>query len=214
MRHWVFDLDGTLVDSFGKYFALMGEIFAAHGRRFETGMHREALTESLEAMFEKHLGRENVARAFEVLRARSNEDARDIRPFAGMEGFLAELRTRGARIAVWTNRDLVSASLILEHSGLKGMTEAIVSGTCVSARKPHPEGLVRLIERFGCEPGEVTMVGDHPYDVEGAKAAGARAVRASWHGYWDDEECPVADAQFRRVADFHAWARGSAVSRA
>jgi phosphoglycolate phosphatase len=119
---------------------------------------------------------------------------------------IRELQARGSRVAVWTNRDLESASLILEHSGLGELMEACVSGTCVTLRKPEPEGLLRIIDRFGCRADEVTMVGDHEHDVTAAKRVGARAVRASWHAYWDEAPCPTADAQFRSVAEFQAWA--------
>jgi HAD superfamily hydrolase (TIGR01509 family) len=206
MRNWVFDLDGTLVDSFAHYFSALDEIFAAHGRRFAPELRKDALTESLDRFFAHHLGSAAVRPAFERLHVRSNEDARLIRPFAGLETIVTRLRQRGARVAVWTNRDLASASLILEHSGWQQHTEAMVSGTCVTLRKPHPEGLLRLIERFGCDPSEVTMVGDHEHDVTAAKTIGARAVRASWHAYWSERDCGTADAQFRSVEEFGAWA--------
>lgn len=206
MRHWVFDLDGTLVDSFGHYFDALEEIFLAHGTSFEPELRRAALTDPLRELFERHLGRSAVPEAFARLQIRSNDDARLIRPYAGLDGLIRQLQQRGARVAVWTNRDLESASLILEHSGLKPLTEVCVSGTCVTERKPRPEGLLRLIDRFGCDPDEVTMVGDHEHDVSAAKEVGARAVRASWHSYWNEAPCRTADAQFRSVSDFEAWA--------
>lgn len=209
MRHWVFDLDGTLVDSFAHYFDALDEIFLAHGTSFGPELRRAALTDSLVDFFERHLGRGAVPEAFARLQIRSNDDARRIRPFVGLDNLIRQLQERGSRVAVWTNRDLESASLILEHSGLRALTEACVSGTCVVERKPKPEGLLRLIDRFGCQPGEVTMVGDHEHDVTAAKAVGARAVRASWHSYWNEPPCSTADAQFKTVPEFEAWALGA-----
>jgi phosphoglycolate phosphatase len=209
MRHWVFDLDGTLVDSFGHYFDALDEIFLAHGASFEPELRRAALTDPLHEFFERHLGRSAVPEAFARLQIRSNDDARRIQPFVGMAGLIRQLQAHGSRVAVWTNRDLESADLILEHSGLKPLTEACVSGTCVAERKPKPEGLLRLIGRFGCDPSEVTMVGDHEHDVLAAKEVGARAVRASWHTYWSEVPCSTADAQFRSVSEFEVWALGS-----
>jgi HAD superfamily hydrolase (TIGR01509 family) len=206
MKHWVFDLDGTLVDSFELYFQTLSVIFKEHGTAFTPELRKAALTEPLEAFFAQHLGNAAVPAAFQLLQHRSNEDAKSIRPFGGFETILQQLLDRGARVAVWTNRDLVSASLILEHSGLARLTEACISGTCVQNRKPHPEGLERLIARFGCAPSEVTMVGDHEYDVSAARKIGVRAVRASWHSYWSEAPCSWADAQFGRVEDFGVWA--------
>ena len=213
MRHWVFDLDGTLVDSFGAYFDAMEEIFAAHGATFGADQRLAAITEPLDGYFARRLGPANLPRAFELLQKRSVEDAARIRPFEGLPGMLERLRGQGARLAVWTNRDLESARLILRHSGLEPLLEDCVSGTCVVRRKPHPEGLLRLIDRFECRPQEVTMVGDHDHDVTAARQAGARAVRASWHSYWEEPACATADAQFRSTGEFAEWALGESPGR-
>lgn len=206
MQNWVFDLDGTLVDSFASYFGALEEIFRAHGAHFTSALRQAALTEPLDRFFAVHLGRAAVPSAFDQLQTLSNDGARHIRPFGGIERTIQALLERGARVAVWTNRDLVSANLILKHSGLAHLSEACVSGTCVELRKPHPQGLLRIIERFGCDPSAVTMVGDHEHDVSAAKQIGVRAVRASWHSYWKVDACPTADAQFHDVAVFTSWA--------
>jgi HAD superfamily hydrolase (TIGR01662 family) len=205
MKVWVFDLDGTLVDSFSHYFVLLDEIFREHGARFSSELCQPALTQPLPEFFEQHLGKEAVGPAMSVLQEKSNADAERIRPFEGLPAALRHLAEQGARIAVWTNRDRVSAELILEHSGLKPYAQAFVSGSCVNQRKPHPEGLLRIIDTFGCKPSDVTMVGDHEHDVTAAKSAGARAVRASWHSHWVVDPCTVADAQFHHVSDFSEW---------
>ncbi len=207
MKNWVFDLDGTLVDSFGLYFKSMREIFADHGREFHSDLHLPALTEPLGDLFSLHLGSDRVNRAFDALQEKSNLDAPRIEPFAGIPELIDELIAKGAKIAVWTNRDLQSAELILKATGLKRKLEHCVSGTCVTRRKPDAEGLKGIIRRFDCSPSDVVMVGDHEHDVLGAQSAGATAVRASWHGYWSIEKCTQADFQFFTVPDFSAWAR-------
>lgn len=205
MRHWVFDLDGTLVDSFSAYFGTLETIFNEHGARFFPGLQYPALTERLDLFFEQHLGSRSVNTALSRLQFLSNRDAQRIQPFSGLITALHDLADQGSRIAVWTNRDRESASLILEASGLDRFAEVFISGTCVSRRKPDPEGLLTIIDRFGCDPSTVTMVGDHEHDVTAAKQVGARAVRASWHGYWTMEPCEHADHQFHSVEEFHSW---------
>lgn len=208
MKHWVFDLDGTLVDSFHHYFVSLEEIFEGHGARFAPELRHAALTQPLVEFFEEKLGRDAVAPALQLLREKSNRDAESIRAFQALEETIRQLVARGSKVAVWTNRDLESASLILKHSGLEKYSELCVSGTCVVRRKPETEGLVRIIDHFGCAPGEVTMVGDHEHDVTAAKQVGARAVRASWHGYWREDDCTHADFQFRDAEEFRRWALG------
>src|SRR5262249_19541393 len=123
MKRWVFDLDGTLVDSFGHYFAILQTIFSSRGLEFGDADRLPALTEPLDRLFERKLGPDSVAKAFEELRAQSLEDAQSIRPFAGIPEVLDSLTRSGSRVAVFTNRDLPSATLILKHSGLSPYVE-------------------------------------------------------------------------------------------
>lgn len=207
MKHWVFDLDGTLVDSFSPYFRSLEKIFAEHGARFTPDLQMAALTESLPLFFERHFGTPRLERAFERLKELSNEDALTIRPFAGVEAFLADLKRDGSKIGIWTNRDYESASLIVTHSGLAPFVDEFVSGTCTTLRKPHPEGLLRIIEKFQSHPSEITMVGDHEHDVTAAKTAGTRGVRASWHAYWKVDPCVHTEHHFHDFSQFSKWAR-------
>lgn len=206
-KYWVFDLDGTLVDSFQHYFNTLEIIFADHGKKFTPDLQMPALTELLIHFFKNHLGAANVDSALEKLQLLSNDSAKTIQPFTGVFDILASLKQNGSKIAVWTNRDYVSAELILKHSGLHLELDAFVSGTCTARRKPHSDGLLRVIEQFKCEPHEITMVGDHEHDVIAAKSIGARSVRASWHSYWKMDPCEHADHQFHSLDHFHQWVK-------
>jgi HAD superfamily hydrolase (TIGR01549 family) len=206
---WVFDLDGTLVDSFPPFFAVMTEIFEANGMTFKPALEYAALTEPLALFFSRQLGKRAVAEAMATLQTKSNESALTTQAFEGVSDMLRRLSESGARIAILTNRDLESAQLILKHSGLGQYTEYCVSGSCVIQRKPHPEGLLRIKDYFAGEIGSVTMVGDHEHDVLVGKKAGARAVRANWHTYWPAEKCPHADHQFHSVREFDDWVQSS-----
>lgn len=214
MRHWVFDLDGTLVDSFAPYFKILDELFSAQGKEFHPDLRLPAISERIPAFLEKHLGKAHAPKAIEKIRTQSNQDALRIRMFEGVADCLQHLaEERNARIAIWTSRDRESAELILEATGLRSRAEVFVSGTCTTEHKPHPEGLLRIIDAFGCDPSTVTMVGDHEYDVLAAKKAGARAIRASWHSYWSVEPCTQADFQFHQISAFSEWLRKDRVSR-
>jgi pyrophosphatase PpaX len=205
MKHWVFDLDGTLVDSFGHYFDALREIFTLHGATFSSDLHHAALTDHPVTFFQRELGGKVTSQAIAHLQERSNSDAARVQPFPGAMETVRHLTERGSRVAVWTNRDRQSARLILDQTGLAKYADTLVSSCCVTQRKPHPEGLLKLSEVFACRPSEITMVGDHEHDVTAAKSVGARAVRASWHQYWPATPCSTADRQFFEFPDFQQW---------
>ncbi len=204
MMYWVFDLDGTLVDSFGHYFKCLKTVFSEFDKDFPESLHYPALTDLLTEFLQTHLGKDSIA-AMERLRTQSDLDAVEIKPFPGVIPFLDHLRSQGMPMAIWTNRDFRSANLILEHSGLRGYFQEFVSGSCVKAKKPNPEGLLKILDSLGCEAHRVTMVGDHEHDVWGAKTLSARSVRASWHSYWEIEKCNAADHQFFTFDEFAKW---------
>ena len=89
---------------------------------------------------------------------------------------LRELRARGLKLVVCSNWDC-SLPQVLASTGLLDLVDGVVASANVGADKPAPQVFERALELCGCEPGEALHVGDSPVaDVEGARAAGMRAV--------------------------------------
>jgi HAD superfamily hydrolase (TIGR01509 family) len=207
MKLWIFDLDGTLTDSFPVFFRSMREIFAAHGKSISDEELRIALGSSMPAFFTRHLGAEHVRASIEELRRLSVLYVNDVRAYDGIHACLDSLRENGREIAVWTARDRDSTQHVLRAAGLEGYAREVVTGCCVSRGKPDPEGARIVLDRLQRTPRETLMIGDHLHDVSAARAAGMYGVRASWNPYWEREACGVADRQFFTVGDFAGFVR-------
>ena len=207
MKLWIFDLDGTLTDSFPVFFRAMKEIFRQHGKNVSEEQLHQALGSTMPEFFSLHLGQDASGPALKELRRLSIDYAKYVKPFAGIESCLEELRSRGREIAVWTARDRESTNSVLSASGLGRFASHVVTGNCVSKAKPDPEGARKVLEHFRLSGEETVMIGDHHHDVDGARAAGLTSVRASWNPYWQKERCELADHQFFKVEDFSLWAR-------
>jgi putative hydrolase of the HAD superfamily len=70
-----------------------------------------------------------------------------------------------------------------ERSGLGGALDAVVTSAAAGARKPDPSIFVRALELAGTTAGEAVHVGDTAAeDVEGARAAGIRALLLERNG--------------------------------
>ncbi len=203
MKHWVFDLDGTLVDSFGPYFDYVGGLIA---RPLSLEERHAAVSHSPVDFIGRYLPAERVSSAIETLRAESRRHAEGIRAFEHVEDSLEQLRASGAKCVVWTNRDLASAERILEITGLRAHFGVVLSGEC-APRKPQTPGFERLRAHFGCRHDEIRVVGDHDDDMLTAKNSGARAVRASWHPHWAHPTCSISERQFYSTREFHDWLR-------
>lgn len=205
MKYWVFDLDGTLVDSFGPYFkileGLLEKTLSAAEKKEFIGLHPEKILGD-------RLSLEQTKVALEILNEKSKTDASCINAFDAIPALLQRLTGKGKRLSVWTARDLNSAKLILENLNLNQYIDCIISGDCVALRKPHPEGLIKIQNFYDCSAHEMVMVGDHEHDMEAGQSAGVFTVRASWHQHWNDGSCRVGDKQFICDQEFFHWALG------
>jgi putative hydrolase of the HAD superfamily len=105
------------------------------------------------------------------------------------------LRARGLRLVVCSNWDC-SLPDVLASCGLLELVDGVVASAVVGADKPAPLVFERALALCGCEPHEALHVGDSPVaDVEGARAAGMRAVLIDRNGGGDiarlDELVPL-----------------------
>src|SRR5215210_5178002 len=113
-----------------------------------------------------------------------NHDAL-IQEFPGIEKSLSRLRSAGIKVAVVTSKRLVSVEMALENfPGLRNVVDRFVTLEDTTEHKPHPEPLLRGLQLLGGVPKEeAAYVGDSPFDVEAAKAAGLTSVAVSWGAF-------------------------------
>jgi phosphoglycolate phosphatase-like HAD superfamily hydrolase len=86
--------------------------------------------------------------------------------------------------------------------------DMVVSGNDVVNHKPHPEGILKVLEAFGLEPAQVLMVGDSLTDIRASRAAGVRIASVLWDSY-EPERVRQANGEvvFDRVEEMLAWFR-------
>jgi HAD superfamily hydrolase (TIGR01549 family) len=102
---------------------------------------------------------------------------------------LDELRRRGYRLGVISNAD-GRAEQALDAAGLRGHFELIVDSGLVGIDKPDPRIFHHALELMGVTPQEAVYVGDiYEIDVQGARAAGMRAILIDPLWKWDDRDC-------------------------
>lgn len=162
-RHWVFDMDGTLT--------IAVHDFAAIHRALQIPESDDIL---------HHLAAlppEQAAPKRAWLLAHERELACAARPATGAFELLQALRERDCRLGVLTRNAHELALVTLETVGLGDFFSAEdILGRDEAPPKPHPGGLLQLAARWGIEPCAMMMVGDYRFDLECARAAGARSV--------------------------------------
>jgi putative hydrolase of the HAD superfamily len=108
--------------------------------------------------------------------------ALEFRPYPDVLPALGELRERGVALVVASNWDC-SLPVWLGPTGIMELVDGVVTSAEVGAPKPHPRVFERALAIAGAATSEALHVGDKvDNDVEGATAAGVRAVLVQRQG--------------------------------
>lgn len=177
----LFDLDGTVVDSGAIILASMRHATReVLGRDYSDDELLQAVGgPGLEAQMSA-LAPEHVDRLVDVYRAH-NEPLHDgLEACPGMEEVLVRLHEEGRRLGVVTAKRRVTVELAFDRVPLGHLFETIVGGDETERHKPDPEPLLLGARRLGADPTAAAYVGDSPFDVRAAKAAGMFAVAVTW----------------------------------
>jgi phosphoglycolate phosphatase len=180
LRAFLFDLDGTLVDSKSDL-ALSVNVALNRSGLSPVRIDRveqfigDGARKLMERALRESCGREptdpEVDRAVSVfLEAYGGHLLDSTRFYPGVEAALAALA--GTAMAIVTNKPERMSRDIIDGLGWAGRFRRIVGGDTTARRKPDPEPLQLALEACGVPAQEAMMVGDSPVDVAAGKAAG------------------------------------------
>ncbi len=170
----IFDLDGTLVDHFSVIYRCYCHALAQLRLppvTFEKV--KSSVGGSIPVTFGKLIPQEHVDEAVRLFRAHLDEiwDA-EIMVLPGVTAFVRRLHAEGVPAAVLTNKEGDRSRAILERVDLAPCFDFILGVLDTPWRKPDPEFSRAALERLGTAPEETCLVGDSPYDIAAADAAG------------------------------------------
>jgi pyrophosphatase PpaX len=185
----LFDFDGTLVDTTDLIYQSMrhatGEVL---GREISRDVLMANVGQPLPRQMEL-LSAEHAEALLDSYRLHNeaNHDAL-IREFPGVEESLARLKAAGVRVGVVTSKRRFSVDMALKKfPGLGDVVDQWVTMEDTTEHKPRPEPLLKGLEMLGNVPREqAAYVGDSPFDVTAAKAAGVESVAVSWGAFSED----------------------------
>ncbi len=118
----------------------------------------------------------------------NSEGYREGKVFPGMPFTLEQLRARGYRLGVATNKALERLLTDMDHLGLRAHFDALVTSEDSPERKPHPAPLLKAAEKLGIDPDICAYVGDFSGDIIAAKAAGMVSVGVAWGRIYPEED--------------------------
>jgi phosphoglycolate phosphatase len=203
-RAVLFDLDGTLVDSYAALADAVNYARRQHGLHdLATDSIREFVGDGLERLMNRAFDGDVPPTATDDFETRYDEICcSQSRVLADVEATLSALSHRGVAMAVCTNKPTAFSRKILEFLNLAPFFRAIVGPDLAGARKPHAQHVLRALEATQCAPSEALFVGDMPVDVEAAHNSGiAVAVVATGSSTSSALRAAGPDHYLDRLAD-------------
>lgn len=163
LRHWVFDLDGTLTEAVHDFVLI-----------------RRALDIPLEADILAHLAALPASEAQDKhawLMQHERALAEAATAATGAVALVRALHARGCRLGILTRNARELAVVTLAAIGLADVFDAAdVLGRDEAAPKPAPDGLHYFAARWAVPPAQMVMVGDYRFDLECGRAAGTHTL--------------------------------------
>ncbi|MBA3736061.1 MAG: HAD-IA family hydrolase [Actinobacteria bacterium] len=179
----LFDLDGTVIDSGAIILASMRHVAkevlgldvpdeelmaAVGGPGLEAQMHA--------------LSPDRVEELITAYRAHNEPLHDELVCCAGMDEVLVQLKDEGRRLGIVTAKRRQTVELAFARIPIEHLFETVVGGDETKKHKPDPEPLLLALDRLGAAPADGAYVGDAPFDILAAKAAGLYSVGVTWGG--------------------------------
>jgi pyrophosphatase PpaX len=182
---YLFDADGTLIDTIGLIVRCFEHTCAMFGG-ISVPVHdiQKNVGLTLRDQMELYLGPLTDER-FTIIRKEHMEFQckhyrEHLNAFPGVSEGLAQLAAKGKRLAVVTSRKRDSLELYLKETGIFDYFETIVTLETTARHKPDPDPALEALSMMGGDKCEALFIGDSRFDLECAKNAGIDSAFVKW----------------------------------
>jgi phosphoglycolate phosphatase len=191
---YIFDLDGTLIDSLADIAESINRMLDDRGYpRCQPGDFKQMVGDGMEKLVERALP-ESVREEKLILTCveeyRAHYDTlwnAQTRPYEGIHEMLAELKARGVKLGVISNKAHRFTVPMTEHFFGREIFDHILGQRAEVPRKPDPAGAHEMAAVLGVDVTACAYVGDSGIDMAFAKNSGMLGIGVSW-GFRSVEE--------------------------
>lgn len=174
------DLDGTLIDSEDISFRCTDAAFRqVMGRGITSEEKTTFMGRPVSLLLKEMFGSrgEDIALLGKSLYMKSIPE---IRMYAGFMNVLMELKRLGMKLGIVTSSRNEPVHAILRSFHIEGIFDVVVTQESTERHKPQPDPVFKALEETGTLPKNAIFIGDQPWDMQSANAAGVRSYGASW----------------------------------
>jgi HAD superfamily hydrolase (TIGR01549 family) len=200
----IFDLDGTLIDSF----QAINDAFDAVFLKFEERVLSDSESKSyvgvpLEELLGEIFGKENQEEAIKIFRSRYREVCFEKTVLIkGVKELLIYLKDKGKSLNIATNKTGDISRDILKHLNIDKLFDYVYGVYDGMEGKPSPEMLNKILENTGYKKSDTLFIGDSPIDIMTAKNAGVSMLSvASGNHKYDELRSFNPDFLYEHIAN-------------
>ena len=190
---YIFDLDGTLLDTLGDLAASVNFALREHGMpEHSIDDVRSFVGNGVRLLMERAIpdGADNpdFEATFATFRQYYMAHSLDTtRPYDGVPEMLKELKNRGCQLAVVSNKMMAATQELIHHFFPDTIAVAIgeheAEGIC---KKPAPDTVFAALRELGVGQEGAVYVGDSDVDIRTAENAGLPCISVLW-GFRDKD---------------------------
>ena len=175
---FIWDLDGTLLDSYPLIVNSLWTIYNEKGVTIDKKeIYKQVIEESVSAFIKAMEAKFGVP--FNDLKDRytniTHEELKTIKAMEHSKEILEYLKSKGIKSYVFTHRGITTET-VLKNIGLYEYFDFFVTARDDFKRKPDPEGLNYIIEKFNLDRDNTYYVGDRPLDILCANNAHIKSI--------------------------------------
>ncbi|MBW2263390.1 MAG: HAD hydrolase-like protein [Deltaproteobacteria bacterium] len=210
MSLWIFDLDGTLVDTSGEIVNTVNRFLGERGREaMDHGSVMQHVGYGTPHLMARVLGLALDDPAIPEATSRfvqmyASAPALHARTYPGVHETLEALRPTST-LAVVSNKAGPLVRATLEAFDLARRFTIVLGGGEFGALKPAADGILLVMGKSGTAPEETTMVGDMPLDMAAGRNAGVRTLFAAYGFGALEPGDPVPDGTLESFPEVIEW---------
>lgn len=182
---FLFDLDGTLIDSIDLILRSYRHTMQLHRSNQPLppdDLWLKGLGTPLSVQFRQMTENEAEIDAMVATYRAYNLTHHDAlaKPYEGIAAEVLRLKARGKRIGLVTSKLKDGALRGIKVCGLDQAFDVVLGCDNVTNPKPHPEPVLKAIELLGAPAAETVFIGDSRHDMECGRAAGVKTAAVLW----------------------------------
>lgn len=180
VRHFIWDFDGTLFDTYPITIQNLQSALAAYGQSATAADIMRRMLDTLSAACNHYADRFGIPRA--ALTARFEEEVQaavarlEAPPMPDVPQVLQKIVAGGRHNYLFTHRPLTETRAYLQKHGLEGLFTELVGPENGFAAKPSPEAVLYLKQKYGMTAADAVMLGDREIDLGSGRAAGLGVI--------------------------------------